>query len=362
LAGQAEAKSEYRLPQGTLALNRRKNNPRLDNRRLSRVLAFLPTRTRGGGMTLKRRPAFRRDDLQVLKERPKIEPPDPRIAITIDDAAEKAGVERSSIRLWMKEGHPGPNGTTLRLGSEGKHWIEVGGRQGTRLMEVIHLNRPNFDAILAFRNRGETRLMPYIDDGGTWYRLAYLTKTYGWIRVTLNKYRKHCKPLGRKITAKPIPKPVGAMGRPTEWGYHKDDVERLALALVTDQGWTGEAPAPLPDYMAKLNRKVREPAASAVKNETQPKPGHAASQSDEMITVSEAATRLDVYAGQITRAVDRDAIDCNGKTGMLRRVSWPSCQLWDRARAGTRALNLQKADPDGCARRAKHLNSDSVKP
>jgi hypothetical protein len=56
------------------------------------------------------------------------------------------------------------------------------------------------------------------------------------------------------------------------------------------------------------------------------------------IGVAEAAKRLGVHAGQISRAVNAGNILSNGSKGPARKVCWKDCQRWNRARENASEL------------------------
>ena len=280
LVGQAEAKRDYRVSQARLATNCRRDNPQLHNQRLSPILALLPTRSYGQTVTLKRRRGYPIANLVVLRDRPPVAPPDPALWVSRKAAAREAGLSNRTISVWRVEGFPGPNRKRLRLRSQ-TFLVQVGGPHGTRLMNVVHLNRPDLDAILALRATAETWESLYTDSEGTWCRPLYLRKVYGWHRPRLAQFRKACAQLGRPITAKLIPRPTGAGGQPLGWGHLKHDVERLATALkggilapgcvdhVGNRGAAALAPQPAVDAMPKhpvaqvKTRRGRKPDTDA---------------------------------------------------------------------------------------------------
>lgn len=236
LVGLSEAKKEYRLTQTQLDLYRRKPNPRLGNRKLNPVTAWLLTDV-SRTVTLKRRRAYPRADLEKLSARAHVVRPDPGKWINRMEAAAEAGVGHGDIKRWRREGHPGPNGTKLYLNGEKTFTIETGGPHGTRLMDVVYFSRASFEAIMEFRKRHQTWDALHVDAKGSCYYLAYVKRTLG-----PRNYLKPCPALGlvngrpRKTARRRIDRPVGAGGQPRVWGYDKDDVDTAETALKLANG------------------------------------------------------------------------------------------------------------------------------
>lgn len=168
------------------------------------------------------------------------------------------------------------------------------------------------------------------------WRLAgcrYYWQLKRWMPTEYGGLGKPCPYLpGRTVRCQLIP--IANYLKPDLIGCAGEDLRDIAEAL------TGKRPTVPPrradvTATAPIRTLKTTDGNGQLDQEKQP--------ADEWIRVSVAADRLDVHKGQVTRAVDAGYIRCNGREGTLRRVSWTSCQKWDRARSNAAELKAIKS-------------------